>query len=107
MKLSFVAPMRQRTVSGDVNECYRGLPRTLRKALRVASVRGKSASHDGVDEYFRTGYKTDTYHNTNLCETEYGVDEFQDIDNELDGLTVFEPLNEVELFQFCTGYDII
>jgi hypothetical protein len=37
----------------------------------------------------------------------YDFDEFQDIDNEHEGLTITEPMSEVELFQFCTGYDIL
>jgi hypothetical protein len=38
---------------------------------------------------------------------DYGYDEFNDIDNEFEGLTVFEPENEVELYEFCTGYDVL
>jgi hypothetical protein len=98
MKLAFVATARH-TV----------LPRAVRKALRVVTVKVKAQVHDGVDDYLRTGYKIDTYHTQNLeyLDRGYDFDEFGDIDNELEGLTVFEPLNEVELFQYCTGYNII
>jgi hypothetical protein len=107
MKLAFVPTVSAKTATGDATEWHKQLPRPMRKALRVVTQRTKPAVHDGVDGYFRTGYKTDSYHNTNLCETDYGFDEFQDIDNEYEGLTIIEPLNEIELFQFCTGYDII
>jgi hypothetical protein len=38
---------------------------------------------------------------------DYGYDEFNDIDNEFEGLTIVEPSNDVELYEFCTGYDVI
>jgi len=37
----------------------------------------------------------------------YDHDEFNDCDDEYAGLTIHEPLNEIEKFQFLTGYDII
>lgn len=107
MKLAFVPTVSVKTATGDATSWHKALPRPMRKALRVATQRTKPAVHDGVDEYFRTGYKTDSYHNMNLCDTDYGFDEFGDTDNEFEGLTIVEPLNEVELYQFCTGYDII
>jgi hypothetical protein len=109
MKLAFVPSVSVKTATGDATEWHKALPRPMRKALRVATQRTKPAVHDGVDDYFRTGYKVDTYHTQNLeyLDRGYDFDEFGDIDNELQGLTIIEPLNEVELFQFCTGYDII
>ncbi len=35
------------------------------------------------------------------------ADEFADVDNELDGLTIVEPMDEAELFYFCTGYNVL
>ena len=109
MKLAFVPSVSAKTATGDATAWHKALPRPMRKALRVTTQRTKPAVHDGVDSYMRTGYKTDTYHTQNLeyLDRGYDFDEFNDIDNEYEGLTVFEPLNEVELFQFCTGYDII
>ena len=49
----------------------------------------------------------DTYHNTNLTDPEPLTDEFQDIDDELDGLTITGPMDEAELWRFCTGYDVL
>lgn len=34
-------------------------------------------------------------------------DEFGDADNELEGLAIVEPMDEVALFEFCTGYDVL
>jgi hypothetical protein len=52
---------------------------------------------------------TDTYFNQNLefLDRAYDHDEFNDCDDEYAGLTIYEPLNEIEKFQFLTGYDII
>jgi len=45
--------------------------------------------------------------NLEFLDRGYDHDEFMDIDNEYEGLTITEPMDEVELFRFCTGYDII
>ena len=37
----------------------------------------------------------------------HDFDEFQDIDDEHEGLTITEPMTEAEMFQYCTGYDIL
>jgi len=37
----------------------------------------------------------------------YDHDEFGGCDDEYAGLTIHEPLNAIEKFQFLTGYDII
>ena len=106
MRLAFVSATPHPT---DVNDIHRGLPRTLRKALRVPKSKAKSITHDGVDSYISQGYKVDTYHTQNLeyLDRGYDFDEFGDIDNELEGLTIVEPMDEAELFKFCTGYDIL
>jgi hypothetical protein len=47
---------------------------------------------------------------TNTVDPDFDIDsshEFGDIDNEYEGLTITEPMTEAELFQFCTGYDIL
>ena len=33
--------------------------------------------------------------------------EFADVDNEYEGLTITEPMDEVELIEFCTGYNVL
>ena len=112
MKLGFVMTNGVTTTSPayDATAWHKVLPRPMRKAMRIhtpKTARAYTQSHDGVDDYFFQGYKADAYHNTNLCENDYGHDEFNDIDNELEGLTITDTMTEAELFQFCTGYDII
>ena len=71
--------------------------------------RTKPQTHDGVDSYLRTEMRVDAYFNQNLefLDRGYDHDEFGDIDNEYEGLTITEPMTETEMFQFCTGYDIL
>ena len=96
MKMSFVSPVLPASV-------------TKRPIIRLIVQRAKSQTHDGVDSYLRTEMRVDAYFNQNLefLDRGYDHDEFGDIDNEYEGLTITEPMSEVELFQFCTGYDII
>jgi hypothetical protein len=35
------------------------------------------------------------------------ADEFADVDNELDGLTIVEPMDEAEMIEFLTGYNVL
>jgi hypothetical protein len=96
MKMSFVSPVLPASV-------------TKRPIIRLKVQRAKSQTHDGVDSYLRTEMRVDAYFNQNLefLDRGYDHDEFGDIDNEYEGLTITEPMSEVELFQFCTGCDII
>jgi hypothetical protein len=57
----------------------------------------------------RDAMLTDAYFNQNLefLDRGYDHDEFGDIDDEHEGLTITESMTESELFQFCTGYDIL
>jgi hypothetical protein len=57
----------------------------------------------------RDAMRADAYFNQNLefLDRGHDHDEFQDIDDEFDGLTIVESMSESELFQFCTGYDVI
>lgn len=50
------------------------------------------------------------YYAQNLIDPDMDItsaDEFADVDNELDGLTIVEPMDEAELFYFCTGYNVL
>ena len=95
MKASFV-----------INKNY--LPRATRKALRVTTPKQLSdnSKHTDLTEHFRTDYHADAYHNENLYTVEYDHDEFNDIDNEYEGLTIVECSNDSQLWEFCTGYNI-
>jgi hypothetical protein len=85
------------------------LPRRVRKALRVVIPKGKPQTYTNwdVDVELRTDHIDPVLHqNLEFLDRAYDFDEFGDIDNEFDGLTIVEPMNEVELFSFCTGYDV-
>lgn len=88
----------------------RFIPRATRKTLRLSPAKRKATNsasgHTDLTHYFETAYRTDAYHNQNLFTQEHG-DEFGDIDNEHEGLTIVSPMGEVELWKFCTGYDVI
>lgn len=95
----------------DATAWHSALPRAMRKTLRLPNKSPKPVvAHTDLTETFRRdAYITDAYHNQNheYTDNAYGADEFGDIDNELDGLTITEPMDEAELFRFCTGYDVI
>ena len=95
MKIGFVSPVLPQAVT--------------RPIIRLKVQRPKPQTHDGVDSYLRTELRVDAYFNQNLefLDRGYDHDEFGDIDNEYEGLTITEPMTEAELFQFCTGYDIL
>ena len=109
MKATFVITRSARAeLSKHMDNPLSHLPRPIRKTLRVTTPKGIPAdAHTDLTEFFRTEYRRDDYHTQNLYTTEYGDDEFGDNDNELDGLTIVECSGEAELFEFCTGYNII
>ena len=77
--------------------------------LHKPRIAHNNAHTDLTETMRRDAMLTDLYFNQNLefLDRGYDFDEFQDIDNEHEGLTITEPMSEVELFQFCTGYDIL
>jgi len=100
---------RQKVV--DLEQPYYYLPRKMRKALRVTTPRVayNTACTDLTETMRRDAFVTDDYHNQNLefLSRDYGYDEFNDIDDEFEGLTIVEPTNDAELFEFCTGYNAL
>lgn len=93
------------------------LPRATRKALRVTTPEAQT-NHDCINTPCVDQIVTDwlavhdplndkAYLATNTIDPSFDFDEFGDIDNELDGLTITEPMDEVELWKFCTGYDVL
>lgn len=93
------------------------LPRATRKALRVTTPKAQ-ANHDCINTPCVDQIVTDwlavhdplndkAYLATNTIDPGFDFDEFADIDNELDGLTIVEPMDEVELWKFCTGYNVL
>ena len=89
------------------------IPRPVRKTLRLSPAKRKTtynaSVHTSLTDYIRdnTAYRADAYHNQNLIDPEPLADEFGDIDNEYEGLTIVSPQSEAELWKFCTGYDVI
>jgi hypothetical protein len=94
----FVAPMLSASI-------------TMRPTLRLTKPRitYNHAQTDLTETMRRDAMLTDAYFNQNLefLDRDYDHDEFGDIDNEYEGLTITESMTETELFQFCTGYDIL
>jgi len=97
MKMFFVAPMLPASIKRPIIRLHKP---------RVAY---NHAQTDLTETMRRDALRTDTYFNQNLefLDRDYDFDEFQDIDNEHEGLTITESMTETELFQFCTGYDTI
>jgi hypothetical protein len=87
------------------------LNRSMRKTLRLTTQRHvyNTAHTDLTETLRRDACLTDDVllQNLEFLDRGYDHDEFMDIDNEYEGLTITEPMDEVELFRFCTGYDII
>jgi len=112
-RLSFLfSATNQYPVTGtDATASHHELPRFMRKAMRNTTITARpSKSSDDVVSYMEGAeYRVDAYYNQNLefLDRAYDHDEFGDCDDEYAGLTIHEPLNEIEKFQFLTGYDII
>ena len=108
MIVSFMTALPDKQV--DSTAWMQALPRPVRKTLRLTKPRQRNVNtHDGVDDYLAVDCRTDTYHTQNLefLDRGYDFDEFGDIDNEYEGLTITEPMDEVESFNYLTGYDIL
>lgn len=87
------------------------LSRPMRKTLRITTRRlAYNTAHTDLTETLRRdALLVDDVLLQNLehLDRGYDYDEFKDIDDEYEGLTITEPMDEVELFRFCTGYDVI
>jgi hypothetical protein len=108
MFISFVTALPEK--KADSSAWMQAMPRSVRKTLRLTKPRQRNVNtHDGVDDYLAMDCRVDTYHTQNLefLDREFGFDEFGDIDDEHEGLTITESMTEVEAFQYLTGYDII
>lgn len=113
MNASFVSTSWPPTPT-DATAHHAQLPRPMRKTLRLSTQRTKPTNNasslpEAVDNFLRTEYRVDSDFLTNLefLDRGYDHDEFGDVDNEYDGLTITAPMDEVELFRFCTGYDVL
>jgi hypothetical protein len=97
MKMCFVSPVLPASIKRPIIRLHK--PRTAYN----------TAHTDLTESLHRDAMITDTYFNQNLefLDRGHDFDEFQDIDDEHEGLTIVESMSESELFQFCTGYDVI
>ena len=108
MIVSFMTALPEKQV--DPTAWLQTMPRSVRKTLRLTKPRQRNVNtHDGVDDYLAMDCRVDTYHTQNLefLDREYGFDEFGDIDDEHEGLTITSAMSEVEAFEYLTGYDIL
>ena len=97
MKMCFVSPVLPQAVTRPI----------LR--LHTPRIAYNNAHTDLTETMRRDAMLTDSYFNQNLefLDRGHDFDEFGDIDDEHEGLTITESMTESELFQFCTGYDIL
>lgn len=97
MKMCFVPPVLPQAVTRPI----------LR--LHTPRIAYNNAHTDLTETMRRDAMLTDAYFNQNLefLDRGHDFDEFQDIDDEHEGLTITESMTEAEMFQFCTGYDIL
>ena len=97
MTICFVAPVLPKSVTRPIIRLHK--PRTAYN----------TAQTDLTETMRRDAMLTDSYFNQNLefLDRGHDHDEFGDIDNEYEGLTIVDAMTETELFQFCTGYDIL
>ena len=108
MIVSFVTALPERKANSS--DWMQAMPRSVRKTLRLTKPRQHNVNtHDGVDDYLAMDCRIDTYHTQNLefLDREFGFDEFGDIDDEHEGLTITSAMSEVEAFEYLTGYDIL
>ena len=105
MKICFVPPVLPQAVTRPIQ------PSAKRPTIYLQKPRIKyhTAHTDLTETMRRDACIADNALLQNLehLDRGYDFDEFQDIDNEYEGLTITESMTETELFQFCTGYDIL
>lgn len=106
MIVSFMTALPEKQV--DATAWMKALPRPMRKTLRLTKPRQRNVNtHDGVDDYLAMDCRDEFYLTQNTVDPDALHDEFGDIDNEYEGLTIVDSMNEVELFEFCTGYNTL
>lgn len=106
MIVSFMTALPDKQV--DSTDWMKALPRPMRKTLRLTKPRIKNLNtHDGVDDYLAMDCRDEYYLTQNTVDGDPLHDEFGDIDNEYEGLTITEPMDDVASFNYLTGYDIL
>ena len=106
MIVSFMTALPEKQV--DATAWMKALPRPMRKTLRLTKPRQRNVNtHDGVDDYFAVDCRDETYLTQNTVNHDPLHDEFGDIDNEYEGLTITDAMDDVASFNYLTGYDIL
>ena len=107
MKAHFVI---QSSAPNDATAWHADLPRAKRVTLRLTTKKQRANNATDLTETLRRdALIVDATYNQNLefLDRGYDFDEFGDIDNEFEGLTITEPMDEAQLIEFCTGYNIL
>lgn len=130
MKANFIynSQPQQRAVTAETYQAHLAsqshrtfLPfytRAKRKALRITTPKATRTAQTAMDTdrivndwlAVHDPMNDTRYYNANTVDPDMDITseyEFADVDNELDGLTIVEPMDEAELFYFCTGYNIL
>lgn len=116
MNASFVStswPPTSSSTPTDATAHHAAFPRPVRKTLRLSTQRtmptnNASALPEAVDNFLRTEYRSAPDFWVNLETAGEHADDFHDVDNEYDGLTITDPItNDADLWRFCTGYDVL
>jgi len=99
--------MRAKYVRGEPSmlpritpELHKMFPRSIRKALR--HVKHRKITNDPMNEAH--------YYCTNTVDADFDFTssaEFADLDDDFADLTKVEAMDEVALWKFCTGYDVL
>ena len=94
------------------------VPRSIRKALRYTKPQAVTVTftHDDTDRVVSDWLAVNDpmhesrYYCTNTVDSDFDISssaEFADIDDDHADLTIIEATDEVALWKFCTGYDVL
>ena len=116
MYASFASAFPVLPVGHDATAHHAAFPRAMRKTLRLSKPKtikladNTAAYPEATDSRFHSSpdsYRVDRAFLLNLETAGEDGHDFQDEDNEFEGLTITEPMDEQALWHFCTGYDVL
>jgi hypothetical protein len=110
MKAAFMWTPAVAQVTGDATASHQALPRVTRKALRVTKTptvtKTNNTTYTDLTETFRRDrpmYVHDLAQNT--CDPDFCMDEFNDVDDEYEGLTIVAMGKDTR--RWLKGYNIL
>ena len=108
MKAAFMWTPAVAQTTGDATASHAGLPRSVRKTLRLPKTTNKTnnTGHTDLTETFRRDrpmYVHDLAQNT--CDPDFCMDEFNDVDDEYEGLTIVAMGKDTR--RWLKGYNIL